>query len=155
MEKNCGEYVFCKACTSFLDRRSADRVAETLAYELVKKSMLKELRVRMEKAFTFLTDKEKFLLELRYFRRKKILRRYKEQFGGVSIGSARTYFREQVRTVDKLSKLFDRCGLTEEKMEEYMEIEELRMILHIVTRGLKKGKKRSNTELRKTAETVA
>ena len=142
MEKNYEEHILNKACLSFDNRKSGEFLVEEVAKEVLKKQLLKEVAEMMGKVVSFLTEKEKYLLELRYFRRKKALAVYEEKFGQAVFGSVRGYFREQVRLLEKTARLMVRCGLTEEKMQEYMQIDELQAVLSYIEKGRDKASSR-------------
>lgn len=142
MEKNYEEHILNKACLSFDNRRSGEFLVEELAGEVVKKEMIHELAILLNKVVSLLTERERYLLELRYFRRKKVLKGFEDKLGKTVFGSVRRYFREQVRLLEKTARLMIRCGLTEEKMEEFMEIEELRAIVKYIEKGRDKASSR-------------
>ena len=141
MEMNYQEHIFCKACFSFDNRRTGEFLAEELAGEVVKKQTIKELRDLIGRVVERFSEKERYLLELRYFRRKLKLKEFEEKYGKPSIESVRSYFRKQMRLIEKVERTFMRFGVTEEKMEEFMRIDELKAVYLRLCKGKDKRDK--------------
>lgn len=137
MEGNYEEHIKNKAYTSF--KIAAERIAEEIAEEILKKSLLKDLKRRMDKVIERLTEQEKYLLELRYFRRKKALAEYEEKYGKDFFGSVRNYFRRQAALLKKTEILMERYGLGKEKREKYFRLEELEAALSYIRAGKAKA----------------
>ncbi len=142
MEKNYQEHILNKACLSFDNRKSGEFLAEELATEVVKKAMIRELKGILDKVVSFLTEKERYMLELRYFRRKRTLESFAKKFGQAVFGSVRGYFREQVRLLEKTARLMIRCGLNKKNIEDYMEIDEIKAIVKYIEKGRDKASPR-------------
>ena len=109
------EHIKNKAYTSFDNRKNAEKLVEYMAGEVIKKRLLEELEERIASALERLTEKERFLLEARYFRRKSKLKEYLQSLGEGALGSKRSYFRRQEKLLKKLTERFCKAGLTEEE----------------------------------------
>lgn len=105
------EVVRGRALASASDFATERCIEKILGYLRLRDGLL-VLRDRAEKAFSFLSDEERFLLEYKYFRRRSKL---EGEFAGRRIAfSERTYFRRQSRLAAKLSGVFTVCGLDED-----------------------------------------
>ena len=107
-----GDHIRHRAILSY-ENRTAERAAEYLAEEILKKRAIEALKERVDAALKKLNDKERFLLEVRYFGRKKKLREFLEA-GTERPGSERSYYRKQERLLKKVISVFSGVGLTEE-----------------------------------------
>ena len=107
-----GEHIRHRAIFSY-ENRTAERAAEYLAEEILKKRAIEALKERVDAALKKLNDEERFLLEVRYFGRKKKLREFLEA-GTERPGSERSYYRKQERLLKKVISAFSGVGLTEE-----------------------------------------
>ncbi len=100
-----------KALLSFRSRRGALEEAERIAEELAVRSRLLRLEKAVEELLAQCSREELFLLEYRYFRRRRRL----DAFGGYVVPcSERTYFRRQSALLKKAACCFAACGWTEE-----------------------------------------
>ncbi len=107
-----GDHIRHRAILSY-ENRTAERAAEYLAEEILKKRAIEALKERVDAALKKLNDEERFLLEVRYFGRKKKLREFLEA-GTERPGSERSYYRKQERLLKKVISVFSGVGLTEE-----------------------------------------
>ena len=96
------------------------------------------LKSDLDEVFSLLTEEEKFMLEYKYFRRRKVLG---GEFAAVQMNcSERTYFRRQNRLENKLNALFLQRGMTQEWFEEkYGNICCVAEALRAVKRGADNG----------------
>ena len=79
VEKDYEEHVRNKALLSYNGRQTAERLAEYLAQEILRARNLVWLRTSLERVFARLTEEERALLALRYFRRKGAMKAYCER----------------------------------------------------------------------------
>ncbi len=69
------------------------------------------LKAELDEVFVKLEREERYLLEYKYFRRKKVL---SEEFADMQMNcSERTYFRRQNRLAEKINSLLMQSGLSE------------------------------------------
>ena len=109
--EDIGQIVQAKARASVIGRESALSCAEKLiGYNFLRDQLL-FLQGELESMFAKLTREEKFLLEYKYFRRKKELAAYADLQLSCS---ERTYFRRQQRLARTVNAELIRRGLTEE-----------------------------------------
>ena len=100
-----------KALLSFRSYEAADVIACRIVEELKTAGELRILHAELKEMLPLFTDEERFLLEYKYFRRKKVLK----QFGGVTLAcSERSYFRRQRALIEKVSRILKARGITEE-----------------------------------------
>lgn len=137
MEVNYEEHIKNMAYMSF--KVAAAKIAEEIATEVLKKGLLGELKRRMDKVVARLTEQERYLLELRYFRRKKALSEYGEKYGKDFFGSVRNYFRRQAALLKKAESLMERYGLGKDKREKFFRLEELEAVLSYIQAGRAKA----------------
>ena len=106
-----GQIVRAKACASVMGRETALACAENLiGYNFLREQLL-FLKDELDGLLANLTREEQFLLEYKYFRRKKEL----AAFADVRLScSERTYFRRQQRLARAVNAELVRRGLTEE-----------------------------------------
>lgn len=101
-----------KAMLSFRGTEDTCSLAERIAEEMARSEQLLFLKRKMDVLLAFFTDEELFLLEYKYFRRRKVLR---ENYGEGEIGcSLRSYFRRQNALLKKISRIFPFFVMTEE-----------------------------------------
>lgn len=106
----CGVEV--KALLSFRGRESALALAEKIAEEIVTAKKLSLLKEALKKALSACSERELFLLEYKYFRRKELL---KGRYAGYSPEcSQRHYFRLQNALLEKMAALCAGLGLTQD-----------------------------------------
>ena len=107
----CGAEV--KALLSFRGRCDALSIAEKVAEEIVISKKLSLLKGELDRAISNLTDRELFLLEYKYFRRKEYLR---GKFSGFVLGcSERSYFRMQNALLVKMASRLKMLGYTQQR----------------------------------------
>lgn len=117
------EHIENKAALSVRTDKSAFELAVELAGEVCKKQDLEWLKECVEKALDTLTDVEKTLIAVRYFgKRRKIKKNFSNDKNlpktEIAAWSERKYFRFQNRLSQKISSILFRLGLTEEIFEE-------------------------------------
>lgn len=111
-----GQIVEAKAIASFSDRRSTEECVEKMIEYTHFRNCLLVLSGEMKEIMSELTKEERYLLEYKYFRRKKML---EGEFKGMELDfSERTYFRRQIRLSAKLNGLFELHGLGERWFEK-------------------------------------
>ena len=102
-----------KALLSYKDPRPALDTAEEIAREIATKEAVASLCALVEKMMGELSEEENYLLEYKYFRRRRVLReRYADFY---LCCSERNYFRKQNRLLGKAAEIFLRCGWTKER----------------------------------------
>ena len=90
---------------------SGERVAERIAGYICVKGSFLFLKERLEEMLSRLTKEERYMLEYKYFRRRKKLQ---GEFCGFTLSyNERTYFRRQARLADKLNASLLREGMNE------------------------------------------
>ena len=99
-----------KAILSYRSRMDALSDAEAVAEEILLSARLDELKEVVDGLLTRLSKEERFLLEYRYFRRKKML----SELQTVLNCSERNYFRRQEKLLQKMTSLLCAKGITEE-----------------------------------------
>lgn len=99
-----------KAVLSYRSRRDAMSDLEEVAEEIFLAERVDELKEIIDGVLALLNEEELLLLEYRYFRRKKILKRLDGQLAC----SERSYFRKQERLLRKLLAYLAAQGVTEE-----------------------------------------
>ncbi len=109
--EDIGQIVRAKACASVMGRETALACAEKLiGYNFFREQLL-FLKDELDGLLANLTREEQFLLEYKYFRRKKEL----AAFADVRLScSERTYFRRQQRLARTIHAELLRRGLSEE-----------------------------------------
>lgn len=101
-----------KAALSFLSPRSSLGVCEEVAEEFFLSDRLLRLKEELDLIMQDLSEEEKFLLEYKYFRRKKNLALLADM---VPTYSARSYFRKQNLLLMKVRSCLMFLGWTDEK----------------------------------------
>ena len=111
LTQNIGQYAQAKAYASFSGKETAEKCVEKILDYLYIRDCFTVLQAKMEEVLEQLNREEKYLLEYKYFRRKKVLER---DFGDISCDYCeRTYYRRQKRLGEKLNHLFLRSGMDE------------------------------------------
>ncbi len=106
-----------KALLSYKSRAGALWDATKILEEISRKVRLEELKNLVSELLSLLTEEELYLLEYKYFRRKKVLF---GRFGDFTLPfSERSYFRRQHELLSRLRGLFAARGWTEEALESY------------------------------------
>ena len=111
-----------KAILSSRTDKSAFELAVDLASAVCEKQDLEWLKACVEKVLAMLTDVEKTLIGVRYFGKRRKIKKFPfaekaKEKSGIEAWSERKYFRFQNRLGEKVCKLFERVGLTEEMFE--------------------------------------
>ena len=99
-----------KALLSYRSKCGAMHDLEAVAEEILLARRLDELKEILDALLARLNREELFLLEYRYFRRKRVLEKYDKTLNC----SERNYFRKQERLLKKLSAWLLARGMTEE-----------------------------------------
>ena len=100
-----------KALLSYRSHRDAMQDLKAVAEEMLLGARLDLLKNSVDSLLLKMSREELFLLEYRYFRRKKTL----AQLWGTINCSERGYFRKQERLLQKISAYFAARGMTEAK----------------------------------------
>ncbi len=104
-----------QAALSFRSARPADEIAEQVASRIFTCRALHAIRILMDDIVASLSEEEQFLLEYKYFRRKKVLR---EKFSDMKLTcSERNYFRKQAALLKKTASALLLGGWTRERFE--------------------------------------
>lgn len=147
------EHIKNKAYMSFDDRKNAEKLAEYVAGEIIKKRLTEELEKRIGAILEKLNENELFLLETRYFRRKRKVKEFYERLGKEPLGSKRTYFRRQERLLKKLTGLFLTAGLNEKEFtERYANVGILFSVLKYIKADREKAERGERALLRSFSE---
>ena len=147
--REIGQCVEAKARSSYNGRESAEVCIEGILRLLYAKDAFLVLREKAEEIYVQLTREERYLLEYKYFRRKKVL---EGEFADLSFNYCeRTYYRRQRRLGEKLNNLFLRAGMTEEWFKKVFS--EIPYVMGMWERVRRAGEnsvldKRAHTELR-------
>lgn len=100
-----------QAMLSFRSMESTLALAEKIADTLAVKSRLLRLKEAADRAVEACTEEEKFLLEYKYFRRRRELN---GRFAGMEVScSERHYFRRQAALLKKIVSELGKAGWTE------------------------------------------
>lgn len=122
MQEDYGQHIENKAILSSNGKTATDRLIEYLAREILEKRKLESIERALRGVIGGLSDRERFLLELRYFRRRSLLLAGARAFRG-KLGSRRNYPRLQERLLKKIGERLRLVGLTEKRfLSEYVEI---------------------------------
>ena len=135
--KDYEEYIRNKAILSYNNRKSAESLAEEIAEELITQNKLLWLKEKVEQVVEKLTERERKLVELKYFGRRLKKEEKEEIFsdGNGKIWSERKYFRAQDKLAKKLLSLFVFSGVSEELFEkEYSKMDIFRRAKRLVER---------------------
>ncbi len=146
VEKDYEEHIKNKALLSFDGRVATEKLAEYIAKEIIEKDKLAWLKGQVEGILQRLSEEERTLVCIRFFRTKNI-RDFvrKDEDTDTSKWSERMYFRRQKRLEEKLGAMLDASGLTEEFYEkEFSYIDIFKRVDRLVKKGEKdKDKKRA------------
>lgn len=135
-----GEHIRNRALMSCSYRGATENLCEYLAREIVRKQLIGELKNTLDEVLEKMTEEERFLLELRYFGRKKHLTEYSRNTVREIAGSERNYYRRQEKALCKAGYLLKRAGLTEEVFfREYGGIETLSSVCRYIDEGKERG----------------
>ena len=147
--REIGQCVEAKARSSYNGRESAEACVEGILRLLYAKDAFLVLREKAESIYAQLTREERYFLEYKYFRRKKVL---EKEFADFSFDYCeRTYYRRQRRLGEKLNSLFMRAGMTEEWFKKVFS--DIPYVMGMWERVRRAGEnsvldKRAHTELR-------
>ena len=115
VEEGYYQHIKNKAVLSSDGRLSAQRAAEDIALEILRKGKVRELKNLATTVISKLTTEEKLLLDVRYFgKMDRVKRIFAAKYAGIAdeemncikIWSERTYFRKQKRLLVKLVERF-------------------------------------------------
>ena len=111
IEEHIGQLVEAKARASYAGKESAEACAEKMINYLCAKDCIAFARTALEEILSGLSREERYLLEYKYFRRRKVL---EGEFAGLCCPFAeRTYYRRQNALAHKLNGQFMRRGMSE------------------------------------------
>lgn len=111
LEENIGQLVEAKARASYAGKESTEACAKKMIEYLYVKDCFAWVRASLNEVLASLTKEERYLLEYKYFRRKKML---EGEFAGMCCPFAeRTYYRRQRKLADKLNGELIRRGMDE------------------------------------------
>ena len=112
LTEDIGKIAEAKARASYNGRETAEACARKILDYLYVRDCFAVLKADADKIMEQLTREEKYLLEYKYFRRRRVLA---GEYADFSVQYCeRTYFRRQKRLAGKLNNLFLRAGLSEE-----------------------------------------
>ena len=136
LEKDCEEHIRNRAYMSYDYRTTAERLSEELAEEIIRKGLIGELKRKTDAAIGALKKEEKFLLELRYFRRKSRLKQFCGETDFKEIGSERNYYRRHAKLLKKVSGALQAQGLTKETFfSDYARFDWLMSVYRFIEAG--------------------
>lgn len=111
LEENIGQLVEAKARASYAGKESAEECAKKMIEYIYIKDCFSWIRASLNEILASLSAEERYLLEYKYFRRKKVL---EGEFAGMCCAfSERTYYRRQRKLADKLNGELIRRGMDE------------------------------------------
>ena len=109
--EDIAQVVEAQAVSSFAGRVTAEQCIERLLGYTRARNIFLRLAERVAEVCSALSREEKYLLEYKYFRRRKVL---EEQYGDLCLHcSPRTYYRKQGRLSARVNALFVRAGMTQ------------------------------------------
>lgn len=123
-----------KAYLSFRCERDALSLAEEIAGDIVLSKKLSFLKKKLDWVVGGCTRRERYLLEYKYFRRKRILR---GEFADFSLGLCeRSYFRLQCDLLHDIRQRFLKAGLTRERfLRDFSSFKPFMRVLRAVSGG--------------------
>lgn len=123
-----------KAMLSFRGKEDALLLAERIAEEIVMSKKLSLLKEELDGALSGLSERENFLLEYKYFRRKKLLKGKYRDF--ILNCSERSYFRMQNALLQKIAFRLLSVGLTRERfLSEFKDFPPFMRVLRALSEG--------------------
>lgn len=105
-----------RAVNSFYDLTSCESQVEKILSLMESKNLLIELKLKIDEILCTFTPDEIMCFEYKYFKRKT-----KSYFEGFDT-QGRSYFRKQIRLLNKFSKILLRKGLDEKWFSKYLKI---------------------------------
>lgn len=105
-----------KAALSYRGREGALTAAEEIAEEFLLSARMRRLAATVRDMLAGFSAEERFLLEYKYFRRKKVLRKWGKACGLTY--SERSYYRKQEELFLRICVYFAACGITEHTFGE-------------------------------------
>ena len=140
--KDLEEHIKNKALLSYGSRVATEKLAESLALEIVKRQGVERLKAMIDKAIGVLSEEERTLLDIRYFGKADRVRR---QIAAAKAGlcklpfkpwKERTYYRKQAKLLKRMIALLRGQGLDERSFDdEYMEIDYVAMLYQYLALG--------------------
>ena len=118
VREDYGIHIKNKAILSYRRNEPAEVVAEKIVEEIFEKRHLEWLKGKVEEALDKLSQTERLLVKIRYFRKNKKEQRTDEV---LEKWSERTYFRMQEKLYEKLKRIFERMGFTMEVFKRNFE----------------------------------
>lgn len=124
IENGYMQHIRNKAVLSVDGREPAQKLAEYLALEVVRKSKVRELIDLVNTVISNLNTEEKLLLNVRYFGKlDRVKRAFAAKYAGIAddnmrtvkFWSERTYFRKQKKLLTKLVNRFLAVGLDKKR----------------------------------------
>ncbi len=136
------EHIRNKALLSYESSMTAERLAEYIAGEILCMDKLEWLKSTVEKVLDKLDEEERALLAIRYFGKRKKIRRFlalrhaTEEDKNPNAWSEGKYFRRQHRLGEKVGAMLKSAGVTKEVYEQnYMHVDIFRKIHNFVEKG--------------------
>lgn len=127
-----------KALLSFRSRGGALAVTERIVCEIVTAKKLALLKGELDEVLSVCSERELFLLEYKYFRRKELLR---GKFSGFRLEcSERSYFRMQNALLSKLATRLVAVGWTEKRF--FAEFGDFKPFMRVF-RAIREGRERA------------
>lgn len=127
-----------KAALSFRAPGDTFSVAESVANEILRASFLRKTYAELGEIFSRCTNEELYLLEYKYFRRKKVLR---ERFAECPVNcSERSYYRKQAMLLNKIAAALIMRGMTEQWFfERFSEFPSFVRVYRVIAEGKEKS----------------
>ena len=117
VEQDYDIHIKNKAVLSYRNDKSAEELAVYIAEEIIRRERFAWLKKTVAKILDTLSEKERSLLELRYFGKRR--KRTSNTLQGQSecVLSESSYFRAQNRLAEKVGAMLVRAGFTKEVYE--------------------------------------
>ena len=157
--KDYEEHIKNKALLSYESAMTTERLAEYIAGEILCMDKLEWLKATVDGVLDKLDEVERSLLDIRYFGKRKGIRRFlplrraTAGVNGESVWSEGKYRRKQQRLGEKLAVMLKGAGVTKAVYErDFLEVDMFRKIHNFVEKG--RDKKMSVSERRWIEEKV-
>ena len=134
VEKDYEEHIRNKAVLSYNRNVTAESAAIRIAAEILEMRALEWLKGRIEEALGKLDERERALIEIRYFGKRKKLRDFFKS--DQAVWSERKYFRQQAKAAEKIAAVLSCVGVTKEKYyDTFVDMDVFKKIHAIVETG--------------------
>lgn len=111
------EHIRNRAVLSFDGRVAAERLAEYIAREIIEQKRLVALKEDVDKALGRLDEKERRLVEIRFFGKRRKWKEFLAAAASEKGWSERKYFRQQKKVGERIGALLCAVGVTRERFD--------------------------------------